>query len=216
MEMLGVAAFAFSGAEVAIRRRMDVFGVIMLGATTAFGGGILRDGLILNVTPVSLSQPWYWAIAVVVCLLVCWQRRPIPMLLWTFLDAVGLGAFVVGIGARLFAQHYPMGVFLLGSLLTAIGGGMLRDLMAQRIPVILRRDIYALAGLAGALLLYAMLRVQFNVILSMSLSLCLIVGIRMVSTIYQLNMPVPGDALTDVTDNTLSFAPVESTKDKKA
>ncbi len=209
MEMIGVAAFAFSGAQVAVARRMDVFGVFMLGAITAVGGGILRDGLILNVTPVSLSQPWIWINVTVVCLLVSFFRRPLPAMLWTFCDALGLGAFVVGIGARLIASQQPMGVYLMGTLLTGIGGGMLRDLMAQRIPVILRRDIYALAGLAGALMLWFMLKVGMNSLFATVFSLCLIVGIRMISVAYQLQMPVPGGRPDQASQYTVSFPPVK-------
>jgi len=208
MEMLGVAAFAFSGAQVAVARRMDVFGVFVLGAITAVGGGILRDGLILNVTPVSLHQPWTWAIVTAVCLLASFWRRPLPMMLWTFCDAIGLAAFVVGIGTQLIAQHQSMGVYLMGTLLTAIGGGMLRDLLAQRIPVILRKDIYALAGLAGALMLWPMLKAGINNLLAMIFSLCFIVGIRMISVYYQLQAPVPGGRPDQEMEYTISFPPV--------
>ena len=212
--MLGVAAFAFSGAQVAVARRMDVFGVFVLGAITAVGGGIMRDGLILNVTPVSLSQPWIWVNVTAVCLLVSVFRRPLPAMLWTFCDALGMGAFVVGIGARLVANNYPMGVFLMGTLLTAIGGGMLRDLLAQRIPVILRRDIYALAGLAGALLLWVLLKAGCNPLLAMGVSLFVIVGIRMVSVVYQLQVPVPGGRPQQAPDYTVSFPPVKPKRNK--
>ncbi len=206
-EMLGIGAFALSGAQVAIARKMDIFGVFVLGAITALGGGILRDGLVLNITPVCLHQPWAWAIVTSVCLLTSLWRRSLPVMLWVFWDALGLGAFVVGIGAQLYVQQHSMGVFFMGSLLTGIGGGMLRDILAQRIPVILRKDIYALAGLSGALVLWVMLSIGLSEILAMMISLSLVVGIRMISVKYQLHIPVPGGREQE-TDQTASFPPV--------
>jgi len=213
MEMLGIAAFAFSGAQVAVARRMDVFGVFVLGSMTAVGGGILRDGLILNVVPAALSQPWIWVNVTAVCLLVSLFRRPLPAMLWTFCDAVGLGAFTVGIGARLITAGHGIGVYLMGTLLTAVGGGMMRDLLAQRIPVVLRKDIYALACLAGALLLWGMMKAG-NALVSMGVALCLVIGIRMVSAVYQLQVPVPGGRPAEDMDNTMPIAPIKP-KQKK-
>ena len=129
-------------------------------------------------------------------------------MLWTFWDALGLGSFVVGTGAQLYMQHQPMSVFLMGALLTGIGGGMLRDMLAQRIPVILRRDIYALAGLAGALVLWYMLLFGLNELLAMAVSLSLVVSIRMVSAKYQLQIPVPGGRAHDSSEQTVSFPPI--------
>lgn len=208
-EMLGIGAFALSGAQVAMARRMDIFGIFVLGAITALGGGILRDGLILHKTPVCLYQPWAWAIVGIVCLITSLLRRPLPVMLWTFWDALGLGAFVVGVGAQLYTLQYPMGVFLMGSVLTGIGGGMLRDMLAQRIPVILRRDVYAVAGLVGALGLWFLLGTGMHAILAMAIALAVIVGIRMVSAKYQLNIPVPGGRERDM-EKTMPFPPIRS------
>ena len=180
-EMLGIGAFALSGAQVAMARRMDIFGVFVWVPLRLWAAAFYGTDSSSIKRPVCLYQPWAWAIVGIVCLITSLLRRPLPVMLWTFWDALGLGAFVVGVGAQLYTLQYPMGVFLMGSVLTGIGGGMLRDILAQRIPVILRRDIYAVAGLVGALGLWFLLGTGMHAILAMAIALAVIVGIRMVS-----------------------------------
>ena len=160
-ELLGTAAFAVSGAFVAIGKKMDLLGVAVLGMTTAVGGGIIRD-LILGVTPpASLVNPLY-ALTAIACALLTFLpvvRRLFTdqRLLWDKLlriaDSVGLGVFsVVGVRAA-FAAGFGDNLFLqvfVGAL-TGVGGGVLRDVMANSTPYIFSKHIYACASLAGAL-----------------------------------------------------------------
>lgn len=152
LDILGTFAFGLSGAMVAIRKRCDLFGILVLSAATGVAGGILRDILLGDVPPAALLS--YTPLAVTslagLCAFVFGSRidrfdRPVMLL-----DAVGLGVFAIaGCQKALALGMAPVGAVLLGTI-TAVGGGMVRDIMAAEVPRILREDIYALAALAGA------------------------------------------------------------------
>jgi len=154
LDLIGTAAFAASGAWAGIRREMDLFGVVVLGLVTATGGGTLRD-LLLGTRPFCLEDETYLYISLAVALAVfCWHRRldflQHPLL---YFDAVGLGTFVViGSGKALALGTGWLGAVLMG-VMTATAGGAIRDLLSGQVPLILRREIYASACLAGAILL---------------------------------------------------------------
>ena len=155
LDIVGTFAFALSGGVRAVENRMDPFGVIFLSFVAAVSGGIARDVLIGAVPPAALQSELYVGIAVVagtICFF-AYERilqlaRPVA-----FFDAIGLGLFcVVGARKALDAGLSPVMAALLG-MLTAVGGGIAADIMTARPPMVLRRDIYALAALAGAALL---------------------------------------------------------------
>ena len=190
MEILGTIAFAMSGAYVAIQHKMDILGVVMLGMTTAVGGGIIRDLLIGQTPPVSLQNPLYALIAVGVSLIMFIPalRTHVPMDSgWMVLiDAVGLGAFtVVGCDAALAYNNLPMQLFL--GVLTGVGGGVLRDIFTARPPVIFVKNFYALASLSGA--------VVYSLLLPAGGSLATICGIlvtivlRLLAARYHWHLP---------------------------
>lgn len=152
LDLVGIAVFAASGALAAVRFSLDVFGVCVLGATTAIGGGVLRD-VLLGATPPAALRDWrYLAVPLVVALVVfrfhpavAGQRRAILLA-----DAAGMGLFAgTGTATALAADASVLASCLIG-MTTAIGGGVLRDLLLREIPVVLRREIYALAALGGA------------------------------------------------------------------
>lgn len=155
LDLLGTAAFAASGALAGIRRNMDLFGVLVLGLVTATGGGTLRDLLLGDLPPFILKDETYIYLAGIVALAVFATHRWKGWLAdsMQFFDALGLGTFVV-IGTSK-ALSFELG--LLGSIgmgvMTATAGGVIRDVLANEIPLILRREIYASACIAGALLL---------------------------------------------------------------
>ena len=151
-DLIGVAVFAASGASAAVAKRLDLFGVAFVGFVAALGGGILRDLTIGAVPPLAFADWRYAVVAVLASLAVFWLhpqlnrlRRPVLVL-----DAAGLGLFTVtGTLKALEAGVPPVGACLLG-MLTAIGGGLARDLLTAEIPVVLQRDIYAVVSLGGA------------------------------------------------------------------
>lgn len=152
LDLAGIAVFAISGALTAVEHQLDVFGVFVLAGLTALGGGLLRD-TILGATPPKALTDWrYLAVPAVGALLVFFvhpavSRMARPLLLF---DAAGLGLFTAaGTQKALSFGLGALGAIVLG-VLTAIGGGMLRDVLVREIPVVLHREVYALAAALGA------------------------------------------------------------------
>lgn len=158
LDLGGTFVFAISGATVAARRRMDVFGILVLAFATGNAGGITRDLLIGAVPPAAISDWVYLAVSVLAGLIVFFRYSLIARLnnpvLW--LDAVGLAFFAVaGTQKALVYGLDPVMAALLG-MLTGIGGGILRDVLANNIPaVLLRSELYAIAALACAAIVAA-------------------------------------------------------------
>ncbi|MBQ1310436.1 MAG: trimeric intracellular cation channel family protein [Blautia sp.] len=159
-EMIGTVAFAISGAMVGIEKKMDIFGVAILGLTTAVGGGILRD-LILGITPpAAFRQPMFALTAIVVSILVFLpylrkvaehnQRKYDLMLL--IMDSIGLGLFTVTGIQIAKTQSIGMNDFLITfvGVLTGVGGGILRDVFAGNMPHVFVKHFYACASILGA------------------------------------------------------------------
>lgn len=201
IELLGVVAFALSGAMIAIRKGMDLFGVIILGLTTAVGGGSLRD-IVLGITPPQmLTDPTFALVAVATSMLLFvflyfYRREPMPktknlykkILIYT--DAVGLGVFTVS-GVDTASHACPEGsVFMLlfVALLTGTGGGIMRDVMAGEMPSVLVRHIYAVASLVGAGV-YLLLRGVLPTITATVISAGVTVLIRGLAFHYKWNFP---------------------------
>lgn len=163
IEILGTVAFAISGAMLAIDRKMDVFGVLVLGLVTALGGGFMRDVVLGIVPPSMFTNRIFIPVGLITSfytfLAIRWNQHIIPLLpegrfelVLNFTDAIGLGLFtVLGVNAAVNAGYrdYHMFVIFLG-MLTGVGGGMLRDIFAGLTPAILRKHIYACASLLGA------------------------------------------------------------------
>jgi uncharacterized membrane protein YeiH len=157
LDLAGTAVFAISGAAVGVKHRLDVFGVCVLGFVAGNAGGMLRDLLIGAVPPAALVGWQYVLTSLTAGLLTfIWHPRlgrlSTPILVF---DAAGLGLFSVsGTQKALAFGANPLVAALLG-MLTGIGGGMLRDVLVREIPTVLRKDLYALAALAGAGLVIA-------------------------------------------------------------
>lgn len=162
LELIGTAAFAVSGALVGIGKRMDIFGVCILGLTTAVGGGIIRD-VVLGITPpAAFTDPVYLIVAIIVSLL-CFvpavRRRFDPghrvfdQILFIS-DSAGLGIFTVcGAGVAVeagYSDNFFLVIFV--AVLTGVGGGVLRDIFAGDRPMIFVKHVYACASLCGAII----------------------------------------------------------------
>lgn len=164
IDILGTIAFAISGAMVAIKKEMDIFGVNILAIVTAVGGGILRDILIGDIPPEMFQNPIYTLVAVVVAnsvfFYVYWNKKNVKSsyvnlyekMLFLF-DTLGLAVFTVdGVNAGVhseFASNTFLVVFL--GVITGVGGGVLRDTMANELPYIFVKHIYACASILGAI-----------------------------------------------------------------
>jgi uncharacterized membrane protein YeiH len=150
-DLMGVAVFAVSGALAASRRALDLFGIVVVAAITAIGGGTLRD-LLLDRHPIFwMVDPNYLTVTCAAALLtvVYVRYRPAPRRALLVADALGLALFAIS-GARI-AEGSGLGpviVILLGTM-TGVAGGILRDVLSAQVPLILQRDIYATAAVAG-------------------------------------------------------------------
>lgn len=165
LEMIGTVAFASSGAMTAIEKKMDIFGVNVLGATAAVGGGIMRDVILGLTPPTAFSKPVYILIAVItstILFLVAYIRPDTMrsrlksdyydrLMFWC--DTAGLGIFtVIGIQtASGVVRENNAFFFVFIGVLTGVGGGVLRDIMAGETPYILVKHIYACAAIAGGI-----------------------------------------------------------------
>lgn len=165
LELIGTIAFASSGAMIAIEKKMDIFGVNILGATTAVGGGMIRD-IILGITPPNaFSKPVYVLFSLITSTLLFAIVYTNPDILESKVktsiydkvmlacDTAGLGIFtVVGIQVAASATNSENTFFLIFTgVLTGVGGGVVRDIMAGETPYILVREIYASASIVGAI-----------------------------------------------------------------
>lgn len=162
-ELVGVVAFALSGALVAVRRNMDIVGVLLLAVATALGGGIIRDLIIGNTPPNAFTNMSYAVAAVIGGALICvWHPPSNRMTKWSLevTDAIGLGLFAVT--GTVIAHQWGMsapGAALLG-MTTCIGGGVIRDVLAGQIPTVLRpgQNLYAIPALVCAAVVAVLLR----------------------------------------------------------
>lgn len=201
MEIMGTIAFAASGAMVGIRKRMDIFGVCVLGFVTACGGGMVRD-VILGITPPNVFRnPDYALVAVVTSMVVfavIYVKRDVmdgsfkvvydkTMLI---MDTIGLAIFtVVGVNIGI-QQGYLDKIFLLTFVgtITGVGGGLMRDVMADQPPYIFVKHIYASASVVGSLVCVYMYR-AFGAVVSMVVSSAVILLIRYLAAHYHWNLP---------------------------
>lgn len=200
-EMIGTVAFASSGALVGIRKNMDIFGVNVLGITTAVGGGCIRD-IILGITPPKMFQNFSYvgASILISCILFTIfylnQELLSSRFLETYervmisLDAIGLGVFtVMGIRTAIEAS-FENNIFLLifVGAVTGIGGGMLRDVMAGMTPFVFIKHVYAIASILGAVC-YIILRLYIRDTISLFLGAAVVIIIRLLAAHFRWNLP---------------------------
>lgn len=201
MEILGTIAFAASGAMVGIRKRMDIFGVCVLGFVTAVGGGMVRDVILGIVPPNVFKNPSYALIALLTSLAVfavVYVKRDVMDgsfkivydKLMLIMDTIGLAIFtVVGVNIGI-QQGYLEKIFLLAFVgtITGVGGGLMRDVMAGEPPYIFVKHIYASASVAGSVVCVYMHRI-FGSVESMIISCVVILVIRYFAAKYHWNLP---------------------------
>lgn len=164
MELIGTVAFAFSGALLAIQKEMDLFGVCVLGVTTAVGGGLIRDLVLGSIPPNMFLHPLYTLVALGVSLLLfftLYVNRHILQgkvgltfdRIMLIFDTIGLGIFtVVGVNTAVTLHYQHKFLLIFVGVITGVGGGLLRDIMAQEKPYIFTKHVYACASIAGAII----------------------------------------------------------------
>lgn len=202
LELAGTMAFSASGAMTGLKKNMDLFGVCILGLTTAVGGGVIRDIILGSTPPATFQNPIYAAVALVTAVVLFLPRlRHLLMrdqtlydLTLLLLDSVGLGVFTV-MGIRIaYAQANHPSWFLLVfvGVVTGVGGGVLRDMMAGDTPYIFVKHVYASASLAGALVCTAIWK-SAGELPAMLCGMAVVLLIRMLSAHYRWNLPKSQD-----------------------
>ena len=200
MDFVGTVAFAISGAMVAARKNMDIFGVNMLAVLTATGGGMIRDIIIGRTPPVIFLNPSYVLIAVLtanILFLVLYSRKSLPLsqrvgeqLLFWF-DTLGLAAFTVdGVFAGVQAQHGDK-LFLIAFLgvMTGVGGGALRDIFADEMPQIFVKHVYAVASVAGAVVTGLFWRITAEENIAVAAGALTVIALRYEAVRHHWNLP---------------------------
>jgi uncharacterized membrane protein YeiH len=191
IELFGIAVFSMAGAIEAARNRFDLFGVLVLAFVSALGGGTLRD-LLLGISPLAWVNDLrlaYIALAsgCLTFLLAKFIRFPLRTLLYA--DAIGLAAFTVSGTQVSLKLGMPGLVVVMMGMASGIFGGILRDIMANEIPLIFRKDVYATASLSGALWVYWSQFFGASATLSIALGFVLVILIRFAAIRWQLSLP---------------------------
>ena len=195
LDLFGVAVFACSGALAAGQKRMDLFGVVVLAFVTAVGGGTLRD-LVIGTTPVFwVRDPLYVWVALAAALLtfVVAHVRPLRSNLLVIADAFGLAVFTV-VGTRIGVDQLGPGVIAaMTGVMSGVFGGIIRDVLVNRVPLVLRHEIYASAALLGAITLQLLDALDIPSPAPALIAGALVLALRLAALHWRLHLPAfPG------------------------
>jgi len=191
LDYLGTIAFAVTGASKAIAHKADIFGIIVLATVVGVGGGVTRD-VIFGRFPTSLSDPIYvgLTVGIAVVMFFLFTKFKKQMTVWLVFDAVGLGVFSI-LGASIAYQvvgleFLPM---IFAGMITAIGGGILRDIFVREIPIVFVKEVYAVASIIGIVIFYGLLSFDVDVQISSVIGIIAATGIRLLAMKYNWNLP---------------------------
>ncbi|TDT37986.1 putative membrane protein YeiH [Maribacter spongiicola] len=191
IDILGTIAFAISGVLVAMDKRLDAFGVLIIAFVTAVGGGTLRD-LLIGIRPVGwLNAPMHLLIIVITVLLAIIfvkQLKYVRKSLFLF-DTIGIGLYtMVGIEKGLAADLSPVMCIALGTI-TASFGGVIRDILCNEIPVIFRKEIYATVCILGGLVYFLLIQIPIQNTIAYSLAILTIIIMRVLAVRFKISLP---------------------------
>lgn len=189
-DYIGTFAFAISGVRLAAAKKFDIFGAYVVGFVTAVGGGTIRD-LCIGVTPFWMIQSSYVIItAIALFFTIIFRKWVVPLnATFFFFDAIGLGLFtVVGLEKSL-AAGFPFWVNIIMGCITGAAGGMLRDVLINEVPLIFRKDIYAVACIGGGVIYYLLARFGCPHIAVQFATLASVLLIRILAVYFNVNLP---------------------------
>lgn len=190
-DRIGIVAFSIAGVEAGLQRRLDVFGLLVVGIVTAGGGGVIRD-VMLDRTPLLLEQPDFLLLALaasVVAVLVAMQGFSFPGWPLHLADAVGLGAFSVAGAFAAIQADLPLPGVVCVAIVTANGGGVVRDLLINRLPGILQSELRATAAAVGAIVVWSLEPASTE--LAGLAGLAVAAGLRYASLLFDIHLPIP-------------------------
>lgn len=189
---LGIIVEAITGAIAAGRKKVDCFGVIIIACVAALGGGTIRD-VVLNTYPlIWVKHPFYLLITALAATITIIFAPSIIRIMRVFLilDALGLAAFAVIGTQKAMTQGFPISICVISGMLTGICGGMLRDILCNDIPLVLRKEIYAVVALLGAIFYWTLSYMAVHHAITITLSIILIFSVRVYAIIYHVEMPI--------------------------
>ena len=191
IDYAGTFAFAISGIRLASAKRFDWFGAYVVGLVTAIGGGTTRD-LLLNVTPFWMTQPSYLIVTGLALISVILFGKFIIRLNNTFFifDTIGLGLFVVVGIERTLDTGFPFWVAIVMGMITGSVGGITRDILINELPLIFRKDIYALACVIGGVVFLCCYEAHFSSTITQILSAASVILTRVLAVKYHISIPV--------------------------
>ena len=192
LDLFGTMAFAVTGAFKAIEKKFDIVGIIILATITGLAGGTIRDIIIGKVPPNSIADPVYIAITVAtgIVIFLLFSRLKKHWNLFLKFDAIGLGVFTI-IGATFAYNIFGLNFLAIAfaGIVTAIGGGILRDVFVQDTPIIFVKELYASASLIGVVVFYFILVLDGSLYLATILGIIITTGLRMVAMKFNWNLP---------------------------
>ena len=191
IDILGTISFAVSGAFLAMEKKLDPFGVLVLAIVTAIGGGTLRDILIGNL-PVSWMRNETATIVIfssaIATMFFGRYLRHLTTTLFLF-DALGLGLFTI-VGIKLgMEKHFSMGVCIALGTITACFGGVVRDVLLNHIPLLFRKEIYAMACIAGGIVYFGLLKCSIDGDMVTVLAILFIFIVRLLAVKWKWSLP---------------------------
>jgi len=191
LDYLGTIAFAVTGASKAISHQADIFGILVLATVVGVAGGITRD-VIFGRFPTAFSDPIYISITVVVGVVMffLYTKFKSKMNIWLVFDAIGLGVFSI-LGASIAYQVVGMEFLpmLFGGMITAIGGGILRDVFVREIPIVFVKEVYAVASIIGIVVFYGILNAGVDIQVASVIGIVVATGTRLLAMKYNWNLP---------------------------
>lgn len=192
LDLFGTMAFAVTGAFKAIEHKADIVGIIILATITGVAGGTLRDVVMGHFPPHSISDPYYVIITVTTGFVIffLYQKMQKHWNLFLKFDAIGLGVFTA-IGATFAYEAYGMNflAIAMAGMVTAVGGGILRDMFVNEVPMVFVKELYASASFLGVLVFYIVLSIDSNLGIATIASIVVTTALRLVAMKYNWNLP---------------------------
>ena len=194
IEILGTLAFAISGIRHAAAKHFDWFGGFVCGFAVAIGGGTLRD-VMLGLPPFWMTSPLYIVCTIVAQIFVISFSRMLKRLdnAWLFFDTLGLASFTITGIQKTIECGYPFWVAIIMGCITGAAGGVIRDVLLNKTPVVLRKEIYAMASIVGGLLYWVLTDMNVNMAITGVATFVFIVTIRVLAVKYHISLPVLKD-----------------------
>ncbi|HJS83214.1 MAG TPA: trimeric intracellular cation channel family protein [Nitrososphaera sp.] len=194
LDLFGTMAFAVTGAFKAIEHKADIVGIIILATITGITGGVVRDIVFGRIPPLAVADPLYLVITTATAIAIFFLYRALKKHWNMFLkfDAIGLGVFTV-IGASLAYNLAGLNflVMAFAGVVTAIGGGILRDVFVNEVPIVFVRELYASASFLGVIMLFALLSAGVDLNIAAIPTIAAVTSLRLLAMRYNWNLPRP-------------------------